>query len=110
MKAFLFGGDRNGCIVDCNEGLQEIRMPKEYHHVSYVGGENPFEMTYLVYRYIKYNGKFNKQHAGSNVVMEMEDLGIFIHDSFTQGEIDSLNKIISMALNANWKPVKIKGF
>lgn len=109
MKAFLFGGDSNGETFEYEEGQTEIRMPKEYHHVSYVGGESPFEMTYLVDRYIKYNGKFNKQNAGSNIVMEMEDLGIFIHDSFTQGEIDSLNKIILMVIKANWKPVNIKG-
>ena len=104
MKAFLFGGDSNGATLVVENHLQFINMPKESKHVSFVGGEKPFNMACEFDRYIKYNERFKKV-LNSGASVQMEDLGIFIHESFTNDEIESLSKIILMVIRADWRPL-----
>jgi len=107
MKAFLFGGQNNGTTIEIENYLQDINMPIEMSHVSYSdSNQRPFCGVYRVERYKKYNERFKKVLNNSGVCVEMEDLGIFIHDSFTDDEIESLSKIILMVIRAQWKPVR----
>lgn len=106
MKAFLFGGDSNGKTIDVDNYRDIIDMPKDYKYISYNDSEKPFSMVCELDRYIRYDEKFRKQLNNSGVVVEMENLGIFIHSSFSNDEIESLSKIILMVIRAQWFPVK----
>jgi hypothetical protein len=106
MKAFLFGGDSNGKTLDIENCRDVIDMPKNYKRASYDETEKPSSMIYEFDRYIRYDEKFRKQLSNSGAVVEMENLGIFIHNSFSKDEIESLSKIILMVIRAQWKPVK----
>lgn len=106
MKAFLFGGDSNGTVIDIEDYRKAISMPKTMQYLSYgVDSQHPFDLVQGVEHYIKYDEVFRKNTSAYSA-LEMEDLGIFIHESFTKQEIESLSKIILMVIRAQWKPVK----
>lgn len=103
MRAFLFGGTNNGVCLSVDNYRDVIMMPKEYHTHHDANGMLETE------KYIKYNEMFRKKLYPSGVFVQMEDLGIFIHESFTSNEVESLSKIILMVIRAQWEPVK-QGF
>lgn len=105
MKAFLFGGTSNGKTLSLDNHVQIVDMPKHPLYVSY-SNDNSIKTVYETEKYVKYNEQFRKRLNNSNVVLEMEDLGIFIHESISADEIESLAKIIIMVINAQWNPVK----
>lgn len=104
MKAFLFGGDSNGQVFEVENHIKHISRPKEVKQMPYSEFSEHARATVNFERYVKYDEIFRKKLSNSGAVIEMEDLGIFIHESFTQGEIESLSKIILMVIRAQWKP------
>lgn len=107
MKAFLFGGDSNGKILDIEDHAEIIKIQKEKHVAnSFSSFSEHGSIVFEFDEYKKYNEKFTKKLSNSSVVIEMEDLGVSIHESFTHQEKESLSKIILMVIGARWNPVK----
>lgn len=104
MKAFLFGGESNGQTFEVQNHVQDVIMPKGKYVSTYASHSDNAVMQHETERYIRYSEKFRKRLNNSGVVLEMEDLGIFIHESITNNERESLSKIIIMVINAQWKP------
>ena len=107
MKAFLFGGNSNGQTLNVENHLNVIMMPKDMQHISYDDIDiRTHSAIYRTEKYIKYTERFRKNLNSGGGVVEMEDLGIFIHESFSEREIESLSKIILMVIRAQWFPKK----
>lgn len=103
-KITIYGGYHDGEEYDVLKGLEYVTLC-ELLHPSLPDDILTTMSSVKVHRYRKLDTTFRKQYRHGEVInswLELDDLNIYVPVETTHKQEESLKKILSKALNANY--------